>query len=267
MEWDSPWGLGFPGWHIECSAMSMKYLGESFDIHVGGEDLRQTHHPNEIAQSEAATDKTFVKYWLHATFLQVDGKKMSKSLGNVYTVADIESKGYDPLALKYLFLTSHYRDSLNFTWTALDSAQKSLNKLYQLVRAAKSQGSRTVLSQDKRKKVDDFQLTFLKDINDDLNTPRALAKLWSALKSNIPSEDKYDMAVLFDQIFGLKLADAAAYSDVVPKEVIKLVLQREDLRKSNKYKDADAIRKKLTELGYEVKDTKEGSKVNKLDKI
>lgn len=262
MEWESPWGVGFPGWHLECSAMSMKYLGESFDIHVGGEDLRQTHHPNEIAQSEGATGKTFVKYWVHATHLKVDGKRMGKSLGNVYTVSDIESQGYDSLSLRYLYLTSHYRDFLNFTWDSLSAAQTALNNLREQVLAAKIQSSRTSLSSEKGKKVDYYSSRFREAISDDLNTPRALATLWEALKSNIPSEDKYDLALTFDEVLGLRLSEVQ--EEVIPRQVVELVKEREILRNQKKFQEADSVRKKLEDKGYLLEDTSQGPRVKKL---
>lgn len=261
MEWESPWGIGFPGWHIECSAMSMKYLGESFDIHTGGEDLRSTHHPNEIAQSEAVTGKQPVRYWIHITFLQVDGKRMGKSLGNFYTVSDVQKKGYDPLALRYLYLTAHYRDPLNFTWESLGSAQNALNKLRSQVSSAKNQKSRTTLSPEKQVKLDDFRKKFLAAINDDLNTPQALAVLWEMMKSNIPSEDKYDLALFFDEVFGLKLAEPMAAERQPTAEVKKLVEEREKLRNEGKFKEADKVRKKIQDLGFVVEDTGQGPKI------
>src|SRR3972149_7458306 len=227
MEWESPWGKGFPGWHIECSAMSMKYLGESFDIHTGGVDHIPVHHTNEIAQSEGVTGKPFVKYWLHGEFLKVDGGRMGKSLGNAYTLHDIENKGYEALALRYLYLTAHYRDSLNFTWDSLSSAQIALNKLREQVLAAKTQITRTLLSTEKRKKVDDYSIRFVNAVNDDLNTPQALAVLWEALKSNIPSEDKYDLALSFDEVLGLKLAEVQDIKVEIPEEIRKLLIDRD----------------------------------------
>lgn len=260
MEWESPWGLGFPGWHVECSAMSMKYLGETFDIHVGGEDLRQTHHPNEIAQSEGATGKKFVNYWIHGTFLKVDGKKMSKSMGNFYTLENIREKGYDPLALRYLYLTAGYRDTLNFTWDALSSAQNALDRAREQLRSFRGSG-RTTLSQEKRQKVDRFTKEFRLAINDDINTPRALAVFWEAMKSNIPSEDKYDLAISFDEIFGLRLSEAAAKELKVPEKVKKLVKKRTKLRQQGEFDEADNVRKKIEEEGYFVRDTDEGSRI------
>lgn len=203
MHWDSPWGDGFPGWHIECSAMSIKYLGDQFDIHTGGEDHIPVHHPNEIAQSEGATGKSpFVKYWLHTAHLMVDGKKMSKSLGNFYTIADIKNKNIDPIALRYLYLSTHYRKQMNFTWTSLEAAQTAWTKLRKMVENLKN-SDRNMLSDEKNEKVEDYRNNFMLAINDDLNTSRALAVFWEMLKSNIPSEDKYDLALLFGNILGV----------------------------------------------------------------
>lgn len=203
MHWDSPWGDGFPGWHIECSAMSVKYLGEQFDIHTGGEDHITIHHTNEIAQTESATGKTpFVKYWLHTAFLMVDGTKMSKSLDNFYTIDDVIKKGFDPLALRYLYLTSHYKKPLNFTWDSLQSAQNALSKLKNQITNLKT-SSRTVLSDEKNEKIIEYRKKFLSVINDDLNTSKALAILWEVIKSNIPSGDKYDLVIDFNEILGV----------------------------------------------------------------
>ncbi|HJY98214.1 MAG TPA: cysteine--tRNA ligase [Patescibacteria group bacterium] len=254
MHWDSPWGDGFPGWHIECSAMSMKYLGEQFDIHTGGEDHIPVHHANEIAQSEGATGKRpFVKYWLHYAFLVVDGKKMSKSLKNFYTIADIKEKGFDPLALRYLFLTAHYRDPLNFTLEALTSAQNALIKLKGQVSALKKEGQRTALSEEKNKTLEEFRNKFLAAVNDDLNTAKAVAVVWDMLKSNIPAPDKYDLAMSFDEVLGLRL-DEANEKDM-PEEILELIQERQKLRAEKKFNEADEIRKEIEERGYKVKDT------------
>lgn len=261
MEWDSPWGVGFPGWHIECSAMSMKYLGDTFDIHTGGIDHLPIHHPNEIAQSETVTGKPLARFWLHHEFLQVDGRKMSKSLGNLYTIDDVKKKGFDFLSLRYLYLTAHYKDPLNFTWESLGSAQNALNKLRSQVLSAKDQKSRTTLSPEKQVKLDDFRKKFLAAINDDLNTPQALAVLWEMMKSNIPSEDKYDLSLFFDEVLGLKLAEPMAAERQPTAEVKKLVEEREKLRSEGKFKGADKVRKKIQDLGFVVKDTKQGPEV------
>lgn len=264
MEWESPWGIGFPGWHIECSAMSMKYLGESFDIHIGGEDLRSTHHPNEIAQSEAATGKPFVRYWIHVTFLKVDGKRMSKSLNNFYTVSDLREKGFDALALRYLYLTAHYRDSLNFTWGSLEAAQTAFNKLRDQVASYRGASSRTTLSPEKQKKIDDFRVRFTTAINDDLNTPKALATLWEMLKSNIPPGDKYDMAISFDEVLGLGLEGFQKQNVEIPDEIKQLSKDREALRKAGKFEEADKIRESISQEGFGTTDTPQGSVLKKI---
>ena len=254
MHWDSPWGDGFPGWHIECSAMSIKYLGNQFDIHTGGEDHISIHHPNEIAQSEAATGKVpFVKYWVHTAFLLVDGVKMSKSLGNFYTVDDVIKKGFDPISLRYFYLTAHYKKPLNFTWEALEGAQNSLNKLRSQVQSLKEESTRNVLSEEKQKKIDEYRTEFINAISNDLNTPEALAAVWSMLKSNIPSQDKYDLAISFDEILGLNLSTPIKEKKIT-SEIKKLLEKRENLRKEGKYEEADKIRDELVEKGYTVSD-------------
>lgn len=256
MHWDSAWGDGFPGWHIECSAMSMEYLGDQFDIHTGGEDHISVHHPNEIAQSEAATGKIpFVKYWLHTAFLMVDGKKMSKSLGNFYTVDDVIKKGFDPIALRYLYLGANYRDPLNFTWESLQAAQNALVKVRSQIVNLKSQLDRTVLSSEKNEQIDEFRNKFIDAINDDLNTPKALAVLWETLKSNIPSTDKYDLAISFDEVLGLNLKSQTTHSKQIPNDIKILIEKREQLRKEKNFEEADTIRKQIEDAGYEVKDT------------
>jgi cysteinyl-tRNA synthetase len=256
MHWESPWGEGFPGWHIECSAMGIKYLGEQFDIHTGGEDHLSIHHPNEIAQSEAATGKApFVKYWIHTTFLMVDGRKMSKSLENFYRVSDVEEKGFEPLSLRYLFLSAHYRDPQNFTWEALGASKNALEKLRIQVASLKSQGDRTVLSPEKEKKVETFRNDFMMAVNDDLNTPKALAVIWEMLKSNISSGDKYDLAMSFDEILGLKLDQKGNADVAMPDEIKTLLAKREELRKEKKFDEADKIRKQIEDAGFGVKDS------------
>ncbi len=267
MHWDSPWGDGFPGWHIECSAMSMKYLGDTIDIHTGGIDHIPVHHPNEIAQSEAATGKPFVRFWVHHAFLKVDGRKMSKSLGNFYTVEDVEKRGFDPLALRYFYLTAHYRKSLNFTWEALQGAQRSLNELRAQFSIFNSQFSkRSTLSQEKLKKIEDFRKNFDEAISNDLNMPQALAVVWEAVKSNIPSPDKYDLLMNFDEVLGLNLASSEEKIEV-PEEIFQLAKQREMLRTQLKFSEADEIRKQIEEKGFEVEDTSEGPRVKKNSRV
>ncbi|MEK7471008.1 MAG: cysteine--tRNA ligase [Patescibacteria group bacterium] len=256
MHWESPWGDGFPGWHIECSAMATKYLGEQFDIHTGGEDHISIHHPNEIAQSEGASGKSpFVKYWLHTAFLMVDGKKMSKSFENFYTVADIEKKGFDPIALRYLYLGGHYRDPINFTWESLQSSQNAFDKLKKQVSSLKTEGDRTVLSEEKNDKVESFRNDFMEAVNDDLNTSKALSVLWEMLKSNIPSGDKYDLAMSFDEVLGLRLSEARNTNIEIPNNIKILISKREQLRKNKKFEEADKIRKQIEKMGHTVNDT------------
>lgn len=254
MEWDSPWGVGFPGWHIECSAMSMKYLGETFDIHVGGEDLRSTHHPNEIAQAEGATGKKFVNYWIHGAFLQVDGGRMGKSLGNAYTVSDLEKKGFSALDLRYFYLTGKYNEPLNFTWKALEAAKSGYQNLIEQVNALKEQTQRTTLSSEKDEKRMEYQNRFKESVNDDLNTPKALAVMWEMLKSSIPSEDKYDLILSFDEVLGLSLNRAKVVEKQIPKNVKSLISKRKKLRKEGKFEEADKIRDEIVKLGFKVED-------------
>lgn len=255
MEWDSPWGVGFPGWHIECSAMSMKYLGESFDIHVGGEDLRSTHHPNEIAQSEGATGKPFVNYWVHGAFLLVDGGRMGKSVGNAYILHDLEKRGFSPLDLRYFYLTGHYRKQLNFTWEALEAAKTARQKLTSQIANFKSSRERTIISPEKEEKLKGFQAQFREALENDLNMPQALAVAWEAVKSNIPDYDKYDLLMSFDEVLGLKLSQVSGSEHQLSPEIQKLLDKREELRKAGNFREADAIRDKLKrDFNYEVRD-------------
>lgn len=262
MEWVSPWGVGFPGWHIECSAMSMKYLGDQFDVHLGGEDLRSTHHPNEIAQSECATGrKPFVKYWIHGAFLLVDGGRMGKSLGNAYTIHDIINKGYDPLALRYFYLSGHYRKQINFTWEALDSAQNGLNRMRKEVsRLGFSELDTHVVVGNEYKK------SFEKALSDDLNMPEALSVLWALFADeSISLSDKASMVISFDHVLGLKLVQDDLENpednisiDQLPDEIQQLIIDREEYRKQKDWEKADEVRDQIYDLGYEIEDTGDG---------
>lgn len=263
MEWESPWGVGYPGWHIECSAMSMKYLGETLDIHTGGIDHIPIHHTNEIAQSEAATGKPFVRFWVHHNFLLVDGKKMSKSLGNFYTLDDVLKKGFKPMELRYLFLQTHYRQESNFTWEALKAAQTALEQLYQHVVVIKQQsekGERTNLSDEKLEKVNSYRKRFKDALRDDLNTPQAIAILWEIIKSNIPPGDKYDLLAIADELLGLGLTniETAKSAVEIPDEITKLVQKRELLRQEKKWDEADLMRQSIDKAGWIVEDTEQG---------
>jgi cysteinyl-tRNA synthetase len=247
MEWESPWGVGFPGWHIECSAMSMKALGDTFDIHTGGIDHINIHHTNEIAQAEAATGKPFVNYWVHHAFLQVEGEKMSKSLGNFHTVQDIIEKGYDPMALRYLYLQTHYRQEMNFTFEALTAAQNALNRLRNEV--ANWEGSSTSILE--------YEGQFEAAVNDDLNMPKALSVLWEVVRSDKANSEKLATVLKFDEVLGLSLKDAksiVAKEAEVPEEIKKLFNEREILRKDRKFAEADKIREKILEMGFKVED-------------
>lgn len=244
MEWESPWGVGFPGWHIECSAMSVKYLGESFDIHTGGIDLSSTHHPNEIAQAEAATGKPFVKYWVHGAFILVDGKRMSKSLGNNYTLEQLAQKKFDPLSLRYLYLQTHYRQEMNFTFKALEAAQNALKHL------------RLIISEWDSPKIGcaEYEERFLEAINDDLNMPEALSIVWELAHSNYPSKAKAESLFKMDQVLGLAFSKHEEIE--VPLEIQNLIKEREDLRKQKRFHLADEIRHKIKKMGYDVLDQK-----------
>lgn len=256
MEWESPWGIGFPGWHIECSTMAMHYLGPTFDIHTGGIDHIPIHHTNEIAQSEAATGKQFVRYWLHSNFLRVEGQKMSKSLGNVFTLQDLISRGYEPLAFRYLLLTSHYRSETNFTWKALGGAQVTLNLLRSHIAKWPDGGE---ISTSLREK-------FKSRINDDLNTPRGIALLWDIVRSHVTPAEKKAMLLDFDRVLGLGLKEwgLEQVNKEVPPQVQALVLKREGLRREKKWTEADAVRREILTLGYYVEDTSEGSGLRKI---
>lgn len=259
MEWKSPWGVGFPGWHIECSAMSMRYLGESFDLHAGGMDLRETHHPNEIAQSEAATGKKFVNYWIHGAFILINGEKMSKSKGNVYRIYDLEKQEYDPLALRYLYMQTHYRQEMNFTFPALDAAQNALQHLRETV----SQW------EDPDVGVKEYEDRFLDALNNDLNMPEALAVVWELAKSDHSGASKLASILKMDAVLGFGLGawreeHRKLALEQVPSEVRELVLARDEMRRNKQFSIADQLRNKIKKLGYDVQDTKQGSEIKKL---
>jgi len=255
MQWDSPWGKGFPGWHIECTAMSSKYLGERFDIHTGGKEHIPVHHTNEIAQAFGAFGEKTANYWLHNEWLLIDGKKMSKSTGNFLTVQDLIKKGFDPLALRYLILNSHYKTGLNFTIDSLASSEVALLKLRELTFSFKN-SVRTNLSTEKNIKIDNFREEFILALSDDLNIPQALAVTWNMVKSNIPSEDKYDLLVSFDEVLGLKLTQENKFK--ITDKIKVLSQKREELRRLGKFSEADEVRKQIERKGYNLEDTKEG---------
>ena len=265
MEWKSPWGVGFPGWHIECSAMSMKYLGESFDVHTGGIDHKEIHHPNEIAQSEAVTGKQFAKYWVHTAFMHVAGQKMSKSLGNIYRLYDIEKDGYDALALRYLYLQTHYRQEMNFTFPALDSAQNAFKKL--VLEISRWEGQKPDPEDLPADGVKEFEKRFIQAIDDDLNTPQALGVLWELVKSDLPKETKLKTVFKFDEVLGLNLEELSRrvkqVKGIVPPHIREMIAERQRFRKEKKYNAADQLRAEIEKLGYSVEDSETGPKVSK----
>lgn len=259
MKWNSKWGLCYPGWHIECSAMSRKYLGDKFDIHTGGVDHIPIHHENEIAQSIGATGHNLANYWMHVEFLLIDGGKMSKSLGNVYTLNDLKAKGIDALSYRYFTYSSHYRNKLNFTWDAIKSAKNSLNKLRDMI----------ALHKGVNKKIDKniiskYEEQFLDAINDDMNMPVAISIVWEIAKEKEKSNDFYELIKKFDSVLSLDL-DKNDKEDINISEDIKLILnERKDARKNKNFAKSDELRDKLKELGYIVKDTKDGQIIEKV---
>jgi cysteinyl-tRNA synthetase len=274
MVWPSPWTeRSFPGWHIECSAMAMQYLGEQFEVHTGGIDHINVHHTNEIAQAEAATDKKpFVKYWVHHNFLRIDGEKMSKSLGNFFTIDDVVSKGFNPRALRLLFLTTHYRSEMNFTWQSLAGMQKTYDRLIRQAAELRSEQGRTVLSEDKVQQIDQYRQSFLDALSNDLDTPTAITILWQVLKSNIPGPDKFDLLVDFDEVLNLGIKQAGIKTDEpklapvkLPAQIQKLVSARNQAREDKEWVLADQLRQELAEAGYIVNDTSQGQKITLAD--
>jgi cysteinyl-tRNA synthetase len=255
MQWDSPWGRGFPGWHIECTAMSTKYLGEKFDIHTGGKEHIPVHHTNEIAQAYGAFGDKTANYWLHNEWLLIDGKKMSKSTGNFLTVEDLVKKGFSPLSLRYLILNSHYKTGLNFTLKSLKASEVALVKLKELANSFKN-SKRSNLSSVDSTKINNFREEFISSLVDDINISKALAVTWQMVKSNIPSEDKYDLLSSFDEVFGLDLTKTEEV--LIPDEIKLLSDKREKFKKSGKYEEADKIRKEILNKGYKLEDRKEG---------
>lgn len=252
MEWESPWGVGFPGWHAECSAMAHKYLGQPFDIHCGGVDHIPVHHENEIAQSEAAYGVKLADYWWHNEFLLVDGQKMSKSLGNVYTVPDLEAKGFDPLALRYFYLGAHYRQIQNFTFEALTAAQNALRRLWSYSRELDEGGA--VLA--------DIQADFSSALDDDLNTSKALATVWKMVEGDYPAADKGATLLWMDKVLGLDLEKYVGKRIDIPENVKALLAQRQAARDSKDWAESDNLRKTIEERGWTVEDTKDGQKAS-----
>ncbi|MDR0293519.1 MAG: cysteine--tRNA ligase [Oscillospiraceae bacterium] len=261
MQWESPWGMGYPGWHIECSAMGLQYLGERFDIHTGGVDHIPVHHENEIAQSEALLGHPAVRFWMHGEFLLIDGGKMSKSLGNLYTLADLAERGYSPAHFRYFCAGAHYRNKLNFTWEGIDAAKTSYDRLLAAVRAHRD-GTDAVSAEP--------YLTQMREAaGDDLNIPKAVGALWSMVRQPGRSQAVYDAVMEIDRVLGLRLDSAPQAAeerttDTVPPDVQALVETRQAAKAAKNYAEADRIRDELRAMGYELTDTKEGVQCRKV---
>ena len=263
MKWDSPWGMGYPGWHIECSTMSKKYLGDKFDIHTGGVDHAALHHENEIAQSQGVTGDVQANFWMHCEFLKVDGGKMSKSLGNTYTISDLEDKGYNAIDFRYFILNANFRKTQNFTFDALDSAKKSLNNMIDLLHERMNEGNET-------SNVDEYDKRFKESINNDLNVPDALAVVWEMLK-NEKGYHVYEKIIEFDDVLGLGLDELVRKrkenikSVHIPDEIKALAKKRWDYKVQKDFEKSDNIRKILSDKGYYIKDKKDSYDIIKID--
>ena len=259
MKWDSKWGMCYPGWHIECSAMSNKYLGHRFDIHTGGIDAIPIHHENEIAQSRGAFGVCPAKYWMHVEFLQVDGGKMSKSLGNNYTIEDLEKRGFSPLAFRYLTYTSHYRNKLNFTWEGIEASQKALDRLREAYQIHLN-GKDDVLDSS----IEDYMNRFKEALNDDLNFSSALAVVWEAAKNSLKSPKIAKLLKEFDEVLSLNVDKIEEINEEIPEEILRMLEERKEARLNKDFAKSDEIRDKLKEKGYLVIDSKEGQKLEKI---
>lgn len=272
--WESPFGKGRPGWHIECSAMSMKYLGNHFDIHSGGIDLLFPHHENEIAQSQAASGEPFVNYWLHNEWLLVDGKKMAKRLGNFTTLRDLIAQDYEPLAYRFFCLSAHYRQSLNFTFKALDSAQQGyVNLRNDILRIAEhaSQNQLLLPSEKLKEEITSYESAFHQALNDDMNAPQALAHVFDFIR-HIHATEKifssadyrlcFDALLKWDEALGLGLSEIQP--DAIPDDVRALARERDLARLNNDWEQADAIRRAIEERGYVIEDARQGTRIVKI---
>ena len=269
MKWKAPWSIkgGYPGWHLECSAMSMKLLGKTIDIHTGGEDNKFPHHECEIAQSEGVTGKQFVRYWLHAKHLLVDGQKMSKSLGNFYTLRDLLERGFSPRAIRYVLLSTHYRDTLNFTFDSLKAAEVALERLDALVMKLQANRGQTSVSGGLHHLIQETRENFARAMDDDLNISKALAVIFGFVRQanqkvlGVDTREALKLLREFDKVLGLGIGKISKV--VIPKEIQKLAAERESARKQKKWDRADAIRKELLGLGFIVEDSPAGYLVKK----
>ncbi len=258
-EWASPWGTGYPGWHLECSAMSMKYLGDRFDIHTGGEDHISVHHTNEIAQSEAVTGKKFVNYWMHSAFLTFNGEKVSKSSGGLYTISELEEQGFSAMACRYLFLQTHYRKQLEFSIESLEGARNAYERIRRKVVETKKENHK---GNDNSSK---YEKEFLSAINDDLNTPQALKVFWAVLDDfNFSPKKKIKLLEKMDKVLGLGIKDMREEKVKVPEGILRIIEAREQARKEKNWAEADILREQVKELGYLIEDSSEGFKIRKI---
>ncbi|MFA5828278.1 MAG: cysteine--tRNA ligase [Candidatus Shapirobacteria bacterium] len=257
MEWESPWGVGFPGWHIECTAMSTKYLGETFDIHTGGEDHIPIHHTNEIAQGCGAFGHQTANYWIHNAFITIGQGKMSKSVGEVYTIRALKEKGFDPMVYRYLAINSHYRKGMTFSLDGMATAELSYRKLLSMVLRWKQNGT------PGGKVSKDFKQQFVEAIENDLAMPEAMAVVWKLAKSDLADGDKLATILDFDKVLGLKL-DRESIEEKVPEAVVVMAKNRQRCKEEKKWAEADTIRNEIRELGYIVEDTKEGYIIRKI---
>ncbi len=258
MKWDSFFGKSYPGWHLECSAMGYKYLGDHFDIHTGGIDHIPIHHENEIAQSKGFCGKIPANFWMHVEFLQINGGKMSKSLNNLYTLEDLKEKGYEPLVYRMFNFTSNYRNQINFTFEAMDSAKTSLNRLREGYLKHK-EGTEELSKEE----IEEYEKRFLEAINDDLNMPVAMSVIWDIIKNSKKSKTLANLILKFDEVLGLDLKNYQKPEDDIPEEVKKLVEERNEARKNKNWSESDRIRDILINKGYNVKDSKEGTIIEK----
>lgn len=261
MEWDSPWGKGFPGWHIECSAMAMKYLGQTFDIHCGGIDHIPVHHTNEIAQSEAATGRRFVNYWMHGEFLNEDSGKMSKSKGEFLTLSLVEKHGFHPMDYRFLILQAHYRSPLLFHWDTLKAAQSGLNGILEQLREWRGENEKEAVMNDRML---EYRTNFDDALFDDLNSAKALSVFFTMLRdASLSAAQRKKMVADFDEVLGLKLLERAAEAVEITPAAQALVEARDKARKEKNWAESDRLRTELMGLGYKVEDSPKGTKITK----
>lgn len=266
MKWESPWGLSYPGWHLECSTMGKRFLGEVFDIHTGGVDHIPIHHENEIAQAKGATGKIPAKIWMHCEYLLVDNGKMSKSLGNTYTISQLQEKGVEPLAFRLFCFTAHYRNKLNFTFEGAYGSQKALERLYEGY--IKQQNG---IDEIDDSKIAEYNHKFNNFVNDDMNMPGAMGIVWEVIKNPQKSHKLAELLLKFDEVLGLDLKNSKKYlekfqkskTEDLPEEIKQLVEERKQARENKDWAKSDELRDLITSKGYSIKDTKDGIIVKK----